>query len=114
MIVWDPDAPGGPCGANLKDGTPDSYRIKRSASAGWTDINWTYGTLGESSKIGNDGACAAELLPGIKDMQPLQTLHVVEVFYNYSVLTPVGNFIGSILPATFYTRTVFTDVSGTA
>jgi Flp pilus assembly protein TadG len=114
MIV---ENPGANCGF-LSDGvTIDRYVIERNNPAPtWTNPTWTYGTLGQTSKIGADGACANVELPNISAMPPFQTLHVIEVFYDYapSLLTPLGGFIGSILPATFYTRTIFTDVSGTA
>jgi Flp pilus assembly protein TadG len=112
MIVWNLAAN---CGF-LSDGTTiDRYVIERNnTTGGWTNPTWTYGSLGQTSTIGADGACANVLLPNISAMQPLQTLHVVEVFYDYgpSRLTPIGNFIGSVLPAIFYTKTIFTDVSG--
>lgn len=116
MIVWDTVA-GASCG-NLNSsvgGGPDRYVIERNIPSPAFNPTWVRGSLGPNdSNIGNDGACANVGLPGIKDMPPLQTLQAVEVFYNYgpSQLTPLGNFIGSFLPPTFYTRTVFTDVSG--
>jgi hypothetical protein len=117
LVVWDTVA-GASCG-NLNPsvgGGPDRYVIERGNSTwGANNPTWIRGSLGPSdTNIGADGACASIGLPGIKDMPPLQTLHVVEVFYDYgpSRLTPIQSFVGNILPTTFYTRTVFTDVSG--
>jgi Flp pilus assembly protein TadG len=117
MVVWD-TVLGASCG-NLNPsvgGGPDRYVIERNNSTwGANNPTWIRGSLGPSdTNIGADGACAFTGLPGIKDMPALQTLHVVEVFYDYgpSRLTPIQSFVGNILPTTFYTRTVFTDVSG--
>jgi hypothetical protein len=117
IIVWDKDL-GASCG-NLNasvGGGPDFYVIERGTSRyGANSPDWTPNGLPlGASKIGDNTECASAKLPGIKDMPPLQTLHAVEVFYNYdpSILTPVGNFIGSIAGNQFYSRTIFTDVSG--
>jgi hypothetical protein len=119
MIVWD-NVLGASCGNlnPLVGGGPDRYVIERGTSRyGANSPDWTPNGLpfgSTSSKIGENSECASAKLPGIKDMPPLQTLHAVEVFYNYdpSILTPVGNFIGSIAGNQFYSRTIFTDVSG--
>src|SRR5437870_1982286 len=117
MVRWDTVA-GASCG-NLNSsvgGGPDRYVIEGGNSAwGANNQTWIHGSLGPSdTDIGADGVCAFAGLPGVKDMPALQTLHVIEVLYDYgpSRLTPIQNFIPNILPTTFYTRTVFTDVSG--
>lgn len=117
MIVWD-NVLGASCG-NLNasaGGGPDRYVIERGTSRyGSNSPDWNPNGLPLGpSKIGDNTDCASAKLTGIKDMPPLQTLHAVEVFYNYdpSILTPVGNFIGSITGNQFYSRTIFTDVSG--
>lgn len=117
MIEWDP---GTNCGF-LSDGTTeDHYKIRRS-NAGWAaSVDWEDGSLGQASKIGNDGACASastdtEWNAGVKGLTTIGlTLHVVEVFYDYgpSKLTPVQNFIAAFVPGIFYRRTVFTDITG--
>ena len=112
MIVWDATAN---CGL-LSDGTTvDRYVIERSSSApGWVNPAWTYGSLSvtNDSNIGADGVCASAAMPSVKSLPQGETLHVIEAFYNYGPnrLTPVANFIGSVIPGRFYTRSVFTDI----
>lgn len=116
MIVKDTSAAA--CGGVLTDGQPDNYRVVRATRPTWSvSPQWTYGSLGNEtlSKIGAHGDCASDALgSSVLALPDGLTLHAVEVFYDYgpSLLTPVGNFIGNIVPATFYTRTIFIDVSG--
>lgn len=99
----------GACGDPLSSGFPDYYHVFRQDT-------WLRGGFTQSSKIGANGACAA--VSGIKAMPPGQTLHVIEVFYDYrgpnspNRLTPIESFVGSVLPSPFYTRSIFTDVTG--
>ncbi|HEY6996661.1 MAG TPA: TadE family protein [Candidatus Binatia bacterium] len=106
----------GACGGgNLSGGQQDFYRIRRS-NTGWTgSVTWEYGTLSQTSGIGNDGECAYLKLPEVKNLSTTGIrLHVIEVFYNYapSKLTPAAAFIGALAPGIFYKRTVFMDVVG--
>jgi hypothetical protein len=114
MIVWDAAAD---CG-KLNDGkTTDRFVIERNGTApGWVNPVWTYGDMpvSNNSRIGADGACANIALPDIESLTQGQVLHVIETFYDYSSnrLTPVHNFIGSVVPGTFYSRSVFMDIPG--
>jgi hypothetical protein len=114
MIVWDGTKN---CGVLSNGVTIDNFVIERGSSApGWVNPTWSYGSLGpaNNSNIGVDGACAAVTLPSMKNITAGETLHVIEAFYDYGPnrLTPVANFIGSVLPGVFYTRSVFMDVPG--
>ena len=114
MIAWNPAAD---CG-KLSDGkTTDRFVVERNGTApGWVNPVWTYGELPvtNNSNIGADGACANIALPDINSLTQGQTLHVIETFYDYSPnrLTPVHNFIGAVVPGTFYSRSVFMDIPG--
>lgn len=115
MVEWN-NSSGVPCpGADLANGQPDHYRIRRSNTNWAGNVTWEYGTLNQSSSVGSDGDCAYLKLPEVKNLstQGLE-LHVVEVFFNYapSKLTPVEAFIGALTPGIFYRRTVFMDVVG--
>jgi hypothetical protein len=104
-VVYNPAL--GACGANLDNGLPDNYRIRRLGT-------WTKGSFSQQSKIGNDGDCAdaGELGTSIKSMADGQIFHVVEAFYNYSggAITPVQSVLGFALPNMFYDRTIFTQI----
>jgi Flp pilus assembly protein TadG len=115
MVEWRTDL--STCGANLANGQPDRYRIRRSnTGAGWTgSVTWQYGSLSQSSRIGNDGDCAYLALPEVKNLSTQGLyLHVMEVFYDYgaSRLTPAQAFITALTPGLFYRRSVFMDVTG--
>ena len=115
MIVWNPEL--GPCGGGpIANGDPDRYRIMRSNPPEWTgSVTWEYGSLAQTSKVGDHGACAADELPEVKELSTQGlTLHMVEVFYDYapSKLTLAENFIGNFIPGIFYRRTVFPDITG--
>jgi len=114
MVEWNTAA--GACGGGpMANGQPDNYRIRRS-NTGWTgNVTWQYGSLSQTSNLGNDGDCAYLLLPEVKNLSTQGlVLHVIEVFYDYtpSKLTPVEGFIGALAPGIFYRKTVFMDVVG--
>jgi hypothetical protein len=68
------------------------------------------GNLAQNSKIGLPNGTDI-LIDGIADVDPGQTFHAVEVYYDYTpnVMTYVGS---SLVNKIFYERTIFTDVSG--
>jgi hypothetical protein len=112
MIVWDGAAN---CGFLSNGTTIDRYVVERGSNTpGWVNPVWTYGSLAvpNNSNIGADGVCASVALPSVKSLPQGETLHVIESFYDYTSnrLTPVGNFIGPVVPGMFYTRAVFTDI----
>jgi hypothetical protein len=39
-------------------------------------------------------------------LQEGQQIHIVEIFYDYQRMTPLGNLI-TVIPSTLYTRAVF-------
>jgi hypothetical protein len=65
------------------------------------------GSLSHGSQIGLVGQTVN--IPGIQDVDPNQTFHAIEIFYDYGpdALTFIGNSINKI----FYERTIFTNVS---
>ncbi len=67
------------------------------------------GTLNKLSKLGTPGTHISAL-PGIDDVNPGQTFHAFEVFYDYapSIITYIGKGINT----DFYDRPIFTNVSG--
>jgi TadE-like protein len=64
------------------------------------------GSFGQSSKIGTPGN---QVLISMGDVNPGQTFHAIEVYYDYTpnVMTYVGS---SLINKTFYERSIFTDV----
>jgi hypothetical protein len=87
-------APGSPCPP-----TPCTYIIGNDRI--------TSGDLGETSKIG-DSVGGPATLPDIDSLGPSRTLFVVEAFYQYQTVTPVGNFgVNLASPIIFYERAVF-------
>lgn len=67
------------------------------------------GNFNQTSKIGLPNGSDVTI-PGIADVDPAQTFHGIEVFFNYApnALTSIGtNFIKT----DFYERTIFTDVN---
>jgi hypothetical protein len=97
-VIW--DTVSASCGT-LDSGDPDNYRIDRD------DANWVKGSLSESSKIGNDGDCARDGIPQISKLGPGQTFHSVEIYYQYSPITPAANFGVDIAGTSFYDRAIF-------
>jgi hypothetical protein len=73
---------------------------------------FTRGTLNQQSKLGsvNGVPIPYAVLPGLEDVEPGQTFHVFEVFYNYAPY--IVTFIGRGIRTDLYDRTVFTNVSG--
>ena len=65
------------------------------------------GNLSHGSQIGLVGQTVN--IPGIQDVDPNQTFHAIEIFYDYGpdAITFIGNNINKI----FYERTIFTNVS---
>jgi hypothetical protein len=65
------------------------------------------GGFNQPSKIGAKGQNIT--LSGVEDLEPGQTFHAIEVYYDYTpnVMTYVGNLINK----TFYERAIFTNVS---
>lgn len=67
------------------------------------------GSFNQGSKIGlPDGSDV--IIPGIADVDPGQTFHAVEVFFDYTpnVLTYVGT---QFMNKNFYERTIYTNVN---
>lgn len=100
-----PYAPPNPC-----------YFIKRPANISATNGPFRGGLTSKQSKLSATGAVdelvnIAGMIPGVNVVQPGQTFHVVEVYYNYAphIVTYVGKGINS----DFYDRTIFTHVTGT-
>jgi hypothetical protein len=60
---------------------------------------------GGTSRIGGTGAPAAGT--GTWGLAEGQVVYVVEIFYNYSRVTPLQDLLGVGPPATFYERAVF-------
>jgi len=66
--------------------------------------------IAASSKVGclkGQGNCGSSIatLPAQAGLalQANQSLYVTEIFYNYSTITPIGNFLGdNVLPSQFY------------
>ena len=65
------------------------------------------GNLSHGSQIGLVGQTVN--IPGIQDVDPNQTFHAIEIYYDYGpdAITFIGNNINKI----FYERTIFTNVS---
>jgi Flp pilus assembly protein TadG len=59
------------------------------------------GGVAAPSNVGNKVGGAA-VLPAGAVPQVNQTVYVTEVFYNYKCITPIGNFLGNILPSQLY------------
>jgi len=60
-----------------------------------------------------DFTCSGESCPEPSNVPNIdligvgQTLHVIEAFYDYAPITPVGSFLGFLLADTFYERAIF-------
>ena len=65
------------------------------------------GSLSHGSQIGLVGQTVN--IPGIQDVDPNQTFHAIEIYYDYGpdAITFIANSINKI----FYERTIFTNVS---
>jgi Flp pilus assembly protein TadG len=58
-----------------------------------------------ASKIAPGGRGSTAAMPAITPLQlpqPTQTVYVVEVYYDYTPITPVGRFLGITLPPQLY------------
>jgi hypothetical protein len=66
------------------------------------------GGLGQGSQLGGVGATVT--IPGTDSINPGQTFHAFEAYYDYG--PNVFSFVGSSLNKIFYDRGIFTDVSG--
>ncbi len=113
MVEWN-EGPGVCPGGNIASGVADNYRIRRNNS-GWAgSVTWTYGTLSQSSGIGDHGTCAYLTLPEVKNLTTSGLrLHIIEIFYDYapSRLTPAHALIGALAPGLYSRRSVFLDVT---
>lgn len=77
----------------VQSGTPTV--INQVASPGYAGVS-RVGTIGNPAQgVGGWG------------LQAGQDVYVVEIFYRYNQLTPLGNIIGPAVPDTLYERTVF-------
>lgn len=102
-IVQDPTAPACPV-------EPCKY-IVDTAADGQVSTNGQHGTLAKTSILGPPGTeITAGILPGIQNVKPQQTFHVIEVFYDYA--PSIVTFVGKGINTDLYDRTIFTNVSG--
>ena len=69
------------------------------------------GNFAKNSKLGAVGELVT-VIPGSGSINPGQTFHAIEVFYDYApdVMTYIGS---NLINTTFYDRTIFTNVSNT-
>lgn len=93
-IIQNPDVPCPP--------KPCTYKV---------DSQIVRGNFAQNSKLGAVGDNVT-VISGIGSIDPGQTFHAVEVYYNYApdVMTYVGS---RLINTTFYDRTIFTNVSNT-
>ena len=98
-IIQDPDIPctSKPCVYIVDDVNPGGQVVR--------------GNLNKPSKLGSPGTRVAAALSGTEDVNPGQTFHAIEVFYDYApnIITYVGRGINT----DFYDRTIFMNTSGT-
>lgn len=60
------------------------------------------------SKIGTTvGARATIPTSATTMLQPGQTIYITEVFYTYTPITPIGNFVRMVMPSTLYEAAYF-------
>jgi hypothetical protein len=99
-LIQDPASPCPP--------TPCKYIVQTTA-----DGRTTRGNLNKQSKLGSaDGVPIPYTdLPGLQNVQPGQTFHVFEVFYDYAPY--IVTFVGRGITTDLYERTIFTNVGGT-
>lgn len=56
-----------------------------------------------TSKVGTAiGARANVPAAAATMLQPGQTIYITEVFFSYSPITPIGNFVSMVMPSTLY------------
>lgn len=81
---------------------PCTYRIESQIPRG---------NFAQNSKLGAVGSNVT-IISGMDTIDPGQTFHAIEIFYNYApnVMTYVGS---KLINTTFYDRTIFTNVSST-
>jgi hypothetical protein len=66
------------------------------------------GGISRTSRIGSGVGTVATVPPAAATMlQPGQTVFVTEVFYAYQPVTPIGNMLKTVLPATLYEAAYF-------
>lgn len=76
-----------------------AYKITGQASAG---------TLSATSKVGTGVGSTATLPASAQSMIAAnQTIYVTEVYYTYSAITPIGQFMSLSLPSTLYDAAYF-------
>ena len=93
-IIQNPDIPCPP--------KPCTYKVESQIVDGDFTQNSKLGAVGDNVTV----------ISGIGSIDPGQTFHAVEVYYDYApdVMTYVGS---RLINTTFYDRTIFTNVSGT-
>ena len=93
-ITQNPDVPCPP--------KPCTYRVENQIVDGSFAKNSKLGAIGDNVTV----------ISGIGSIEPGQTFHAVEIYYNYApdVMTYVGS---RLINTTFYDRTIFTNVSST-
>ncbi len=81
---------------------PCTYRVESQIIRGNYAQNSKLGAVGDNVTV----------ISGMGSIDPGQTFHAIEVYYNYA--PDVMTYIGSkLINTTFYDRTIFTNVSST-
>ncbi len=66
------------------------------------------GGTSNMSKVGTGVGSRANVPPAAAGMlQPGQTIYITEVYYTYTPITPIGNFVNLVLPSTLYEAAYF-------
>ena len=66
------------------------------------------GHVTQGSKIGTAvGGPASVPAAAAAMLQPGQTIFITEVFYSFQPITPIGNFLNTVLPSTLYEAAFF-------
>jgi Flp pilus assembly protein TadG len=61
-----------------------------------------------TSKVGTGIGSTAKVPPTAATMlQPGQTIYITEVYYTYTPITPIGNFVNLVLPSKLYEAAYF-------
>lgn len=66
-----------------------------------------WGGLGATSEVGPGGVCSTAILPDLEVIGGGLDFNAVEVFFDYTPITPLGNFGVDFMNHRFYQRAVF-------